>query len=222
MRKLFTTAALSLLCLGAFAQEGPTQISQGTVVLSGSVQFNQSYYKPDQNPSNSRSINQSLYLSPSVGFMLRDGLELGMGIGLHNSLSKSTWDEGEARSKSQALYLSPYIRKYVQLTDFLLLHGTGYTSVGFGRNLENGEQDEDYRLTSRSNSLRVGVYPGLTYLATPKLGITATFGNLSYEVRKSTNLASRHQSEHAYTDKGFYANLSPGSLSLGINYFINR
>lgn len=154
--------------------------------------------------------------------MLRDGLEMGMGIGLHNSLSKSKWDEGESRSKSQALYLSPYIRKYVQLTDFLLFHGTGYTSVGFGRNLENGQQDEDYRLTSRSNSFRVGVYPGLTYLATPKLGITATFGNLSYEVSNRTHLAYQHQREHAYRDKGFHANLSPSSLGLGINYFINR
>ncbi len=208
--------------MGAFAQEGPTQISKGTVVLSGSIQFNQSYYKPDQNPSNMRSINQSLYLSPYVGYMLRDGLEMGMGIGLHNSLSKGTWDEGESRAKSQALYLTPYVQKYVQLTDFLLLHGTGYTSVGFGRSLENDQQDDDYRLTSRNNSFRVGVYPGLTYLATPKLGITATFGGLMYEVSQRTHLASQHQSEHAYRDKGLHANFSPSSLGLGINYFINR
>lgn len=222
MRKVFTSVALSLLCLGAFAQEGPTQISQGTVVLSGSVQYNQLHHKPDQNPFNTRSISQSLYLSPSVGFMLRDGLEMGMGIGLHHLLSKSKWDEGESRSKSQALYLSPYARKYVALTDFLLLHGTGSVSIGFGRNLENGQQDDDYRLTSRSNSFRVGISPGLTYLATPKLGITASFGYLSYEVSNRTYLAYQHQSEHAYRDKGFYANLSSSSLGLGINYFINR
>lgn len=217
MKKIFTTALLAMLGAGAFAQT-----SQGTVSVSGSVSFRNESGKDLQSTMGARSTNRSIGIHPSVGYFTGDGLELGIGLGLSQSAYINKWDDEDERSVSKYhnISLSPYLRKYVALTEQLQLHGTGYISVGVGNQTSKGTDDDSAEVVSTSTNYGIGIYPGLTYFATPKLGITATFGRLSYARSKT------EPKKDGYGNPGdsntFTADLSPSSISIGIGYYIAR
>jgi hypothetical protein len=216
MKKIFTTALVALLGTGAFAQ-----ISQGTVSVQGSVNFGGSGSKYVNSPANTESISRSIHLFPSVGYFVQDGLELGLGLGLNQGMSKYKQDSGESRSKTQSISFSPYIRKYITLTDQLQLHGTGYVTGNIGNSKYKDLHGSSYEETSTSSGYGLGFSPGLTYFATPKLGLTATFGAFSYSRSKNTPKNNPHQSS-PYSSSSFTADLTPSSINIGIGYFIAR
>lgn len=208
---------MALLGTAAFAQT-----SQGTVSVQGSVNFTQNANKYDDT-ANRPDNNKDLYirLSPSIGYFVTDGLELGLGIGVMRNVSRYMSESDESKSKTQSINFSPYIRKYVALTDQLHLHGTGFMSVGFANRKYKEDEDASYEMREKSNEYSIGLYPGITYFATPKLGITATFGSLSYFRNEDTPLNNPHSSATSISN-GFAVNLSPSSVNLGIGYYIGR
>jgi hypothetical protein len=105
------------------------------------------------------------------------------------------------------------------LTEQLYLHGTGFAGVGFGNSKSKGFGDSSAKVRSTSNSYSIGISPGLTYFATPRLGFTATFGSLSYTGSKTT--LKGIEGPPSITNS-FTAELSPSSVSIGFGYFIAR
>jgi hypothetical protein len=218
MKKIFTTALLALLGAGAFAQT-----SQGTVSVSGSVGFRNESSKTDGTLILGKTISRSSNFSPSTGYFLRDGLELGIGLGLSQSTYTQKYkdNDGESKSRTQAISFSPYVRKYIALTEQLQLHGTGYISADYGNSKFRDRRESSYKETSTSSGYGLGFYPGVTYFATPKLGFTATFGTFSYSRGKSTSKDNQNQNT-PYISNSFKADLSPSSIGIGIGYFIAR
>jgi hypothetical protein len=216
MKKIFTTALLALIGAGAFAQT-----AQGTVSVQGSASFWGSGSKYDTSPTNSKSISRSIHLFPSVGYFVQEGLEMGLGLGLNQSISKYSQDSGESKFKSQSISFRPYARKYISLTEQLQLHGTGYLTGDIGNSKIKDIQESSYQESSTSNSYGIGFYPGLTYFASPKLGFTATFGAFSYSRSKNTQKNNPHQTS-PHINSSFTADLSPNSINIGIGYFIAR
>lgn len=207
---------LALLGAGAYAQT-----SQGTVSVQGAVNFRNENRKVADSELGEMYSTRSVNLRPTVGYFLNDGLELGVGLGFSRSTSRYKWGEGENYTRFNDISLLPYFRKYVAITEQLQLHGTGYISFGLGNQTSKNSQDSSSKVTSTSTDLGIGIYPGLTYFATPKLGITATFGSLSYSRRKHK---PKEDANHTYstTYNTFSANLSPSSVSIGVGYFIAR
>ena len=214
MKKLVATACFTLLGAGAFAQT-----SQGTITVSGSVNFRNETFN-NQNVSNDqRTIYRNISLQPSVGYFVKDGLELGVGVGFSQYSSKLKQEAGNITTKNNNLHLRFYAQQYVALTEQLMLHGTGFATVGLGYGKYKGVDDTSSELTGTTNDFGAGIYPGLTYFATPKLGLTATFGSLSF-FRTKYKPKDSQQSDR--TTNSFHANLSPSSVSFGLGYFITR
>lgn len=222
MKKIFTTAMLALLGAGAFAQStAPT--TQGTKVVSGYVSFNNETSETEMpDGRRSGSVYRIFYFSPSAGYFIRDGLELGIGLGLRHyaGISKSD-DVKKSQTRNNQISLSPYIRKYIAITDQLQLHGTGYASFGIGNGASKEDQDSSFKVTHTSNTIGIGVHPGLTYFATPKLGFTATFGTFYFE-RSSSKSKEKQSNSNSSSSSHFRADLTPSSIGIGINYFITR
>lgn len=218
MKKIFTTAMLALLSAGAYAQT-----SQGTVSVQGSMSFGSATSKTEDSLILNKTISRGINLYPSVNYFLRDGLAVGISLGLSQDTYTNMYqqDEEESKSKSQTVSFSPYVRKYIALTEQLHLHGTGYISVDFGNRKYKDRLESSYKETSTSSGYAIGFYPGITYFATSKLGFTATFGNFSYSREKSTPKNNQYQSSSS-TSKSLQADLSPRSISIGIGYFIAR
>src|SRR5687768_4346243 len=75
MKKLLATAIFAFLGAGTFAQT-----SQGTIVASGSVGFSKTTQDSDE--SQAIKINTSYFnITPSIGYMIWNGLEVGALIG---------------------------------------------------------------------------------------------------------------------------------------------
>jgi hypothetical protein len=216
MKRIFTTAMLALLGAGAFAQT-----SQGTIAASGSVTLGNSSSKYDNSSTNSENISRSFCFSPSIGYFVQEGLELGVGTGFYQGINRYKHESEESKSRSQSINFSPYARKYIALTEQLQLHGTGYVTAGFGNNKSQDYQESSYKETSTSSRYGIGFYPGLTYFATPKLGLTATFGTFSYSRSKTTPKNDPHETK-PYTSNSFTADLSPNNIGIGFSYFIAR
>lgn len=214
MKKLMATACFTLLGAGAFAQT-----SQGTITVSGYVNFRNEAYNNHNVSNDERTIHRNISLQPSVGYFVKDGLELGMGIGLSQHTSKYKQEAGDIKHKNNNVSLRFYAQQYVALTEQLMLHGTGFATVGFGNRTYKGMDDTSSEVRETSNDFGIGVYPGLTYFATPKLGLSATFGSLSF-FRTKYKPKDSQQSDR--TINSFHANLSPSSVSFGLGYFIAR
>ncbi|WP_242917543.1 hypothetical protein [Pontibacter liquoris] len=196
------------------------QTTTGTKVIAGSVSLRTETIKNNNGVASENSIlNRTINLNPSVGYFVKDGLLIGIGVGLSQYASKLKQEEGHTISTNNSISFRPYIQKYFTITDNLLLHATGYASVGIGNGKYQGLNTSSNQVISTSRSVGLGLYPGLTYFATPKLGLTATFGSLAYtgtqEKPKDTQQSTR-------TYNTFTANLSPNSISVGVGYYLAR
>lgn len=214
LKKLVATASFVLLGAGAFAQT-----TQGTTVVSGSVNFSNETREFNQPTNNTKYITRGISLAPSVGYFVKDGLEAGLSLWLSQQTSKNKQDEGDSFNRHNRIYFSPYIQKYVALTEQLQLHATGFATVGFGNSKQKNSDASSAKVTGTSNHFGAGISPGLTYFATPKLGFSANFGSLSFSHRKDKPKDSQY---FPRTYNSLSANLSPSSINLGVSYFIAR
>lgn len=214
MKKTLAAAVLALLSTGAIAQT-----TQGTVAVGGSVGFGTKTRNDEPHTRDVKNIYRSFLINPSVGYFVRDGLELGVSVGLSQSSYKQKNVENANYGSNNNLDLDVYARKYMALTGQLYLHGTGLAGVGFGNSKSKGFGDSSAKVRSTSNSYSIGISPGLTYFATPRLGFTATFGSLSFTSSKTT---PKVIVESPSIINSFTADLSPGSVSIGFGYFIAR
>ncbi|PVY39428.1 outer membrane beta-barrel protein [Pontibacter virosus] len=220
MKKIFTTAMLALLGAGAYAQTIP-QTTQGSLVVSGSVYFNNEVSENTDNTSESKGISRSINLNPTVGYFIKDGLEVGTGLGLRHQTSISKTEGAKHTNRTKTISLNPYVRKYIPLFEQLQLHGTAYASFGIGNQTAKNNQGASSEVVSTHNSLGIGVYPGLTYFATPRLGFTAVFGNISYD-RSREKSKENQPYDWSRGSNSFNANFSPSSIGVGFSYFISR
>lgn len=215
MKKSVFTVFFALLGAGAFAQT-----SQGTMAVSGSVNFrNETIRNHSSIPTEHKVTNRAINLQPSIGYFVKDKLEVGLGIGLNRYSYKLEQEDDDTSGRNLNVSLNPYIRKYVALTDQLLLHGTGYATVGFGNSKIRNTADNTEEITQTSDNFGFGIYPGLTYFATPKIGFTASFGSLSFSRTKEKPNDSAQAERTTYR---YDANLHPSSISIGFGYFIAR
>ena len=211
---------LALLGAGAYAQTIP-QTSQGSIVVSGSVNFsNETSENTSYDPA-SKNTYRSINLYPSVGYFIKDGLEIGTDIGLRHQTSISKTEELKTTSRTKTISLSPYVRKYIPIFEQLHLHGSAYASFGIGNTNAKNSLVSSSVVVSTHRTVAIGAYTGLTYFATPRLGLTATFGSLSYE--NSREKAKEGQaSDWSRKSNFFSADFSPNSIGLGLSYFISR
>lgn len=73
----------------------------------------------------------------------------------------------------------------------------------------------------KSWEIQANINPGLTYFATKRIGIEATFGNIGYRLEKNNNnRESGFQSE--MTTQQLNANFSLSSLSLGVRVYLGK
>jgi hypothetical protein len=79
MKKILAAAVLALLSTGAMAQT-----TQGTVAVGGSVGFGTNTRNDEPDTRDVNNIYRSFHINPSFGYFVRDGLELGVSVGLLN------------------------------------------------------------------------------------------------------------------------------------------
>lgn len=179
------------------------QFSKGTISLGGNSSFtsisendNDTYYP----------ASKYLTVNPTVGIFLTPSFSLGIFTQISSqknpriNIITNLFETQKSVSQIYGLYA----RKYFTLSDKFLISLTG--SGGIGSRVIN-EDSED-----KTNQYSISISPKLTFIPHKNWGIEAGFGVISYQKNSQQN--------PYYNNDQFSASL--GSLSLGVNYFINR
>lgn len=179
------------------------QFTKGTIVLGGNISFTS--IKQNINTADYPSSNY-LTVNPSIGTFISSSFSVGVfgQISSQKTPNINVVTNLFESQKSVSQIYGVFARKYFSISDNFMISLNG--KAGLGSNTRNGDSD------NKTNQLLISISPALTFLPHAKWGIEAGFGQVSYEKNSQPYYASE-------TDR-FIADL--GSLSFGINYYLNR
>ena len=197
MRKtLFIFNALVILSLTSYAQ-----IEKGIVQLEGQLNLE----VLDANDISETSFS----LIPNLSIFLNDKTSLGFITGYSRVDGKypvfntTTAEIIRVKRHSNVFQIGIYARFYKKVGDNLYLYLQPVLTTEFGKT-KNFYDDNKFK----TSSLRVYISPGISYFLSPKIGMTASFGNLSYSRDKMDDMKRNH----------YKLNLS-SSIGLGLSYY---
>lgn len=214
MKKLLATAIFALIGAGAFAQT-----TQGTIVVSGAV----GYTKNTRDFGNSPVTQTSFNITPSMGYFILDGLEVGASIGYKQDKSNEAVMGGYGpvnyENVTKAFGFMPYLKKYFMVSDKVAFTASAQAGISKGTST-NKPSSGFYNTTELDISgFQVAVVPGISFFATDKIGINASFGSFGYSQVKSEYEGSY---EISFNTSTFGLNLDSSTLGIGFSYHFNR
>ncbi|MEJ8804040.1 outer membrane beta-barrel protein [Pontibacter sp. H249] len=214
MKKILLSGLLALISVGAFAQT-----TQGSISVGGDMGLGSHATSNINNEYSDDTKGININLSPSVGYFVKNGLEIGLRTTLSFGSSTTQHNRSDVKNKinSFGYGLGPFVTKYVPITERLHFTATG----GFGFDHERTKNpDLDQKLLTTTTGYYVSAAPGLTFFATEKLGFSIAMGGISYTT--STEKVKYNSPETETTRDNFNLTFSPGSSHIGIRYYINR
>lgn len=220
MKTYFIILGLCLVTATGFAQTFGKAVVTGSfhfASYSGSTQqesFDDVYFKQGD------SKNTSLGIQPGFAFFVKDKLAIGGTFSYNYYQNKSSFYDKDTYQKRHTVSVGPLARYYIPVSNRIAFFCQASLTYVTGK--ENRKDLTNIStVTVSSGDLSGGafkIYPGLTFFATPKLGIELTFGDLGYETEK---LDSDHDSLDK-RDTSFGANFDFTNLGIGISLYLGR
>jgi hypothetical protein len=204
MKKVFT---LGLLTLGFIYQQANAQIGKGEKMLGGSVGFTSSKteYKNSTAPE---SKNNTVTITPQIGFGLGNNWIVGIGLGYSSSNSEMDNFGSTAEYKSYVVSPGLFVRKFHTFGDKFGIFGQADAEYVFGKGTSKQTNQPTYE--SDIKGYNIAVSPGAFYKASKRIVIEATVGSLGY-----TSLTTKPEGSNVeVTNSQFNLSLT-NSLSLG-------
>ncbi|PVY39427.1 hypothetical protein [Pontibacter virosus] len=235
---------LTILAItGLLAYSVQAQTTKGTLVLTGELGYTQSKSETDKEKNSPlyEYEHYNYFVSPSIGFLIKDNLEIGATAHRYKSANenirymegfKSTWKLSQKTTGA-----SVYARQYKYLTEKLALHGTlsvGVSNQEYHDISSNSDAPYSYHFLYEfdATTLNGSFSPGLTFFASNKIGFTASLGALTYN--RVTTDAAREHSDYYYSPDEFERreytlkrnvllfDFSSLHLNFGISYFLGK
>ena len=218
---------LITLCALTMAHLSYSQINKGALLLEGGLSFSQSDYNNEHNTADmtiSYEGKSTIFsLSPRIGYLTSETFMVGMGIGYSfygSKIESSDPLSAAAVTNTNIFSISPYVRKYIVLSDKLYLDVTGRLSAGMGwsKDKMNSEKKDDIFIVG------VNIIPGFTYFVNPKWALIANVGRVYYDYsqRKSERTDSNSNSNSKNVDNQFGVSFALNTFGLGVQYYLRN
>lgn len=229
MKKILLTAAAALAFLTSNAQT-----SAGTIFIGGGLGISsQSNNVKTGGTTQDGPKRVTFLVEPQIGYFIVDKFALRLGLTYQNTSYKTTnyppfGPSIETKNVTNTFGAELGGRYYMMLND----------NFGFTGELAVGVRSGKTRVTAnsitedgdRTSTVAVGVYPGIVYFPSPKVGIEATFGSinsnsylLGFASTTTTTPADGNDPEEKSTDKSFdFGFNSLRSLNFTFNYYFAR
>ncbi len=202
MKKIIVMCVSCLLVVSAWAQT-----TQGTISLGGALGISSS----TDNNTGGETKSTTVFIAPSVGYFLADGMELGLDVAFSNE--KQELDGDDAGSVNETA-LGPYF-KYYMFTANENFAFTLNASLLFGFTKSSPPSDVDAD-DMKGSSLQFSISPGFSYFFTDKIGLDFQLQGLTF--RKSDPNTDADDDERSSFTFGV-ASFNP---SLGFKYYFAR
>ena len=197
--------AITLLCI-LFSLCAHAQFNKGDKFIGGEVGMRHTSYDGGD--------EEDFYfgVSPSAGIFLTKNLALGLELGYSHDAYK-TYIDSQVSSKrnSQSYTTGVFAKRFFTIADkfFFALRGDAM----YQRSMSNSALFNGAKSSTKSYVLSANVTPSFIFFPSPKWGIEASLGSLSYSHRQEI------PSDGSTNDQlNFYA----GSFSLGFTYYLRK
>ena len=160
------------------------QTSKGKILLGGSFGISSSANREE--PVSRQTLKQngrSFSVNPGIGFFVADGWALGIDLGYQSSFSESTVGSSitTTRQTNRVFFVSPFARYYRTLGERISFFGeVSVGSLSSGTTRVTPATPTQGSTTFKRYQIGLGITPGVTYFISPKVGIEASLGLLSY------------------------------------------
>lgn len=192
------------LFLSLFSLPGFSQISQGNVVLSGTV----SYRSINEQGFDDNPVSRNISIVPSVGYFVSDQLSLGLGIGYSSSKNKGI----NVESTTNFFVIVPNGRYYVPIADgTFYFFGEAALSLAFGT---TKREEPTVETESDLTVYDISLSPGFAFFPSENWSIDFSFRGIGLNVENPEG----DDNNTSTFDFAFDA-FSP---SLSFSYFFNR
>jgi hypothetical protein len=209
------------------------QTSAGTLFIGGGLGISSQANKVKNGGTTTDGPKQVTFLvEPQVGYFIMDKFALRLGLMFQNTNYKTTnyppAGPVETKNVTNTFGIELGGRYYLMLND----------NFGFTGELALGARGGKTRVTANSttedgdktSAVAVGIYPGIVYFPSPKVGIEATFGSinsnsylLGFTSMKTTSPPAGNGNETVSTDNSFdFGFNSLRSLNFTFNYYFAR
>ena len=213
MKKAFI--ALLFLPFGILPVTSYGQISSGTIIVGGGLNYNNSDFHNKSDNSNYKTRNFSV--SPSVGIFITQNLAVGAGLGLNTQ--KQNGGSG-VQYKAFGYSFGPFVRYYKFIGEKTAIYGNAAFEYGkvTGKTRHN---EADYVPANEEKNLGASFTPGLTYFATPKIALEISLGSVGFYSKESKNNLNTYSYEQI-NNSGFGTNFGLNNAALGIRFYLAR
>ena len=157
MKKIMMIAAMMVAAVSANAQ----------VYVGGGIGF--------QTTSQGDNTNTVIKIMPEIGYNLSENWAVGIALGYGHSKNTVSANGVDVSVKTDVFSINPYARyTFVKSGNFSAFvdGGVAYSTIHI-----NGTSD----VLGNINQVKVGFNPGVAYAISPKVGLVAHLGDLSYE-----------------------------------------
>lgn len=228
--KKFVWAAV-LLSGGTLTAHAQT-IAAGTVSLGGSVGYTstKNTFNSNFNNTNYSSERKSSQFSirPSVGYFLADNLALGVQVGYSAYSSRTTQTPSNGPVPAELdpttnVSAGAYVQYYKMITEQFGVVGTlngGYQTEKESQYINNGMQISE----RKGSGLYAGLMPSIVFFPIPKLGLSASIGELGYSRMNYDYPTNSGPTPSNYENKysGLGANFGLDQLQFGGTFYFGR
>jgi hypothetical protein len=229
----------ALIVAALFASYVHAQTSKGTVALTATFGYSQTTGSAEKEEYGGlyKSESHSYTFAPSLGFFVKDNLELGASVYINDYKTESLSPyyasihrlstEGVRKNfrafARQYKFLTPKLAVYGMLSAGLYKEAYSYSSH------HTGTQIQKYVSNNSYSTISAALSPGLTYFASNSLGLSVNLGALTYSRRKVddkiTSVYMDFPEQHydtKYNSNILELDFSGINLNFSLTYFISK
>ncbi len=219
---LLFTASLLIVC---FLQSS-AQITKGSVFLGGQIGFN-SQTTTSTIVGMSPQKNNGFYISPAIGFAMKDNLVIGFDVTYSHSYNTNNSINYPYDQTNNMFGAGVFLRRYIPLGKGFYVFGQGRLggSSNTGKINQNAVNLSD---DIKGYSFDLGFYPGISYQISKRLQLETGFNNLfdiSYQHSTDTQANTYSSDVTKSTTNSFSASTSISNLAsftLGLRLLLTK
>lgn len=221
MKKAIFFLVLSVFFFESNAQfqKGAVMIADNVILYGGKTNPNPiSPYSPDLTNRSFNVINKT-----QISWFVSNNAQIGFAFAFEHYFTKNTYQNTSITTKRAAYFFNSYYTNYFKVNEKLFITTTGNLLIGPGTYRNKYVQNDIYqKYQYNSFNIQINITPGIAYMISNNLAISATIGQIYYRFGLEKPKTSSSLLENKNENSTYGIDISPKTLSVGINFFLGN
>ncbi|MGD1945808.1 MAG: hypothetical protein ACFB0A_06015 [Croceivirga sp.] len=195
---------------------------KGTWNLTGDFSLGINNNESENEDSFSTNDSRSINFRSAVGHTVSDNLIVGLGFGygrrtqdLDFSANDGAFNNTENTTNTYSVF--PYVKKFFGLSKSLAFFIQGEVRYDRSELEQETMNVGQFNRDNNTDSLFVGIRPGMTFFVSKKFAFETNFGSLGYS--RFSSEANNGDLDSSSTGNSFNFDFNPSNLFFGLSYY---